>query len=64
MPIILDAMDDENIEWVLWMDFDTLFMNMSARIEDFLLDAEKNHVDMFNTGQQWSDVNMIATKDW
>lgn len=64
MPILLDAMEDDHIEWVLWIDFDSLFMNMSTRIEDFLLDAEMNYVDMLNTGQKWWDVDMIATKDW
>jgi mannan polymerase II complex MNN10 subunit len=52
----------EEYEWVLWMDFDTLFTNTSIRIEEFLEDA-KSHVNRFETGQKWEDVDMIAAAD-
>jgi len=51
-------------DWILWMDFDTLFTNMSTRIEDFLDDAKTNHLNKFNNGQTWEDVDIIAAADW
>ena len=46
------------------MDFDTLFTDMSVRIEDFLEDVKTHHVNRFDTGQTWEDVDIIAAPDW
>jgi hypothetical protein len=64
IPLVIDAFDKDDIEWVMWMDFDTLFMNTSRRMEDFIDDARMNHLDAHNTGQKWEDVGLIASPDW
>jgi hypothetical protein len=61
IPLVNEALDTEKFDWVLWMDFDTLFTNMSTKMEDFMKDARINHL---NTGQRWEDVDMIAAPDW
>jgi hypothetical protein len=51
-------------EWVLWMDFDTLFTNMHYKMEEFMQDAQTNHLNALKTRQKWNDVDMIAAADW
>jgi hypothetical protein len=64
IPLINNTLNMGTFEWVLWMDFDTLFTNLSIRIEDFMEDIKLHDLDPLNTGQQWSDVSMIAASDW
>jgi hypothetical protein len=64
IPLVLQAFNMGEFEWVMWMDFDTLFMNMSCRMEDFMEDVRRNHVDAHKTGQKWEDVSIIASPDW
>src|SRR5436190_14938847 len=58
--LVNETLESGNFEWALWMDFDSLFMNMSTKIEDFMENA-KNHL---KEGQRWEDVAMIAAPDW
>ena len=38
IPFILDLFEKEDVDWVFWSDIDSLIMNHSIRIEDFLKD--------------------------
>ena len=58
--LVNETLHTGKFDWVLWMDFDTLFTNMSSKMEDFMENA-KNHL---KEGQQWDDVSMIAASDW
>ena len=64
IPLINDTLITGKYDFVVWMDFDTLFTNMKTRIEDFLQDVQAHHVDRLHTGQRWEDVDMIITPDW
>jgi hypothetical protein len=57
-------MNAGDFDWVLLMDFDTLFTNMAIRMEDFMNDARANHLDNLKTGQRWEDVDLIVSGDW
>jgi len=62
IPLIGEALDMRpRYEWILFVDFDTLFTNLSISIEDFLHDAERHHL---RGNQRWSNVSMIASADW
>ena len=62
IPLIRDALDMKpHYEWILFMDFDTLFTNLSISIEDFLDDAKQHHL---RGNQRWNDVSIIASPDW
>jgi hypothetical protein len=63
IPLLLQAMDTTDCDWVLWMDFDTLFSNLTVRMDDFL-ESAKRDVNKHGTGQQWGEVHMIAAGDW
>lgn len=56
-----ETLDTGQYDWALWMDFDTLFTNLSTTMEEFMEDAKENHRE---TGQKWEDVDMIAAPDW
>jgi hypothetical protein len=36
IPFILDIFEKEDVDWVFWSDIDSLIMNHSIRIEDFI----------------------------
>jgi len=38
IPFIIDIFEKEDVDWVFWSDIDSLIMNHSIRIEDFLKD--------------------------
>jgi hypothetical protein len=38
IPFIIDIFEKEEVDWVFWSDIDSLIMNHSIRIEDFLKD--------------------------
>ena len=38
IPFIIDLFEKEDVDWVFWSDIDSLIMNHSIRIEDFLKD--------------------------
>ncbi len=38
IPFILDLFEEEDVDWVFWSDIDSLIMNHSIRIENFLKD--------------------------
>jgi galactosyl transferase GMA12/MNN10 family len=61
IPVILNALNSRPYEWVLFMDFDTLFTNLSITIESFL---EETKETCLRPGQKWEDVSMIAAPDW
>ena len=44
-------------DWVWWIDFDTLYMNTTARITDVI------HETVTNTTNP-DGINMIFTRDW
>ena len=58
---------DENCDWVLWMDADTLFMNSEKKIEDFLpSDPDKDLViarDVPNPGYN-SGSWLVKNSEW
>jgi hypothetical protein len=58
--LVNETLQTGNFEWALWMDFDTLFTNMSSKMEHFMENA-KSHLKQ---GQRWEDVSMIAASDW
>lgn len=58
--LVNETLETGNFEWVLWMDFDSLFTNMSTKMEDFMENA-KNYL---KEGQRWEDVSIIAAPDW
>ena len=58
--LVNETLETGKFEWVLWMDFDSLFTNMSSKMEDFMENA-KNHL---KEGQRCEDVAMIAASDW
>jgi hypothetical protein len=64
IPLVNHTFNIGEPDWVLWMDFDTLFTNMSFTFEEFIADAKENHLDAQKTGQKWIDVDMIITADW
>jgi len=64
IPLVNRTLDIGDPDWVLWMDFDTLFTNMSFTFEEFLKDAREKHLDAHKTGQKWIDVDIIITADW
>ena len=64
LPLVNETLNKGSFEWVLWLDFDTLFTNMNIRMEDFIEDVKTNDLNKHNTGQQWSDVDMIVAPDW
>lgn len=64
IPVVNETLNRGTFEWVLWMDFDTLFTNMALKMESFMEDVHANHLDRLNTGQQWSDVDIIVAPDW
>ena len=64
IPLVNQTLAMVRFEWVLWMDFDTLFTNMHYKMEEFMQDAQMNHLNALKTGQKWNDVNMIAAADW
>jgi len=63
IPLVNQTLAMGRFEWVLWMDFDTLFTNLHHKMEDFMEDAQTNHLNALQTGQKWSDVSMIASAD-
>ena len=64
IPLVNHTFSLGDPDWVLWMDFDTLFTNMSFTFEEFMRDVKENYVDLQKTGQKWIDVDMIVTADW
>jgi galactosyl transferase GMA12/MNN10 family len=64
IPLVNHTFSLGDPDWVLWMDFDTLFTNMSFTFEEFVKDVKENYVNLRNTGQKWIDVDMILTADW
>jgi hypothetical protein len=50
-------------DWVLWMDFDTLFTDMRSTIEDFM-DECKMDIETSGGDRLWTDINIIAAPDW
>ena len=58
--LVNETLETGKFEWVLWMDFDSLFMNMSTKMEHFMENAKKH----LKEGQKWEDVSMIAAPDW
>jgi galactosyl transferase GMA12/MNN10 family len=61
IPLVLNALESRPYEWVLFMDFDTLFTNLSITIESFL---EETKETWLSPDQKWEDVSMIAAPDW
>lgn len=64
IPLILNAMENEEYKWIFWTDADALFMNMAVQLED-LTDENYNFIitkdlNGINTGHflikncQWS----------
>lgn len=60
IPLVNETLETGKFEWVLWMDFDSLFTNMSSKMEDFM----ENATTYLKEGQNWEDVSMIAGPDW
>ncbi|KAL1616777.1 hypothetical protein SLS54_008169 [Diplodia seriata] len=55
LSVILDELrkpKDERLEWLLWVDRDTIVLNPCVPVEAFLPPAEEE------------DVHMVVTKDW
>jgi hypothetical protein len=61
LPLVNETLNSGKYDWVLWMDFDTLFTNLSIKMEDFISDARENHLA---EGQSWDEVSIIAAPDW
>jgi hypothetical protein len=59
--LVNETLNTDRFDWVLWMDFDTLFTNLSSKMEDFVDDVRTNHL---SPGQSWDEVSMIAAPDW
>ena len=59
--LVNETLNTNRFEWILWLDFDTLFTNLSSKLEDFMDDVKRNHL---SPHQQWEQVNMIAAPDW
>lgn len=64
IPLVNHTFSIGDPDWVLWMDFDTLFTNMSFTFEEFMRDVKGNYVNLQNTGQKWIDVDIIISADW
>ena len=60
MPIMRNLLLSGEYEWVMWIDFDTVFTNLSHSVDAFLTDALENHLD---SEQQQNDINLIIAPD-
>ena len=54
--IILQTMENSNYQWIFWTDADSLIMNMSFKLEDFIQESENNliltkDISNINTGE-------------
>ena len=59
--LVNETLRSGQYEWVLWLDFDSLFTNLSMKMEDFVDDVRNNHL---SSDQDWGEVSMIAAPDW
>ena len=44
LVLVNETLNTGKYDWVLWMDFDTLFTNLSVTMEDFMEDAKEFHL--------------------
>lgn len=51
------VINDKQHDWVWWIDFDTLFMNMNTRLEDIIEDALAN-------ATKPTAIDFLFTPDW
>ncbi|KAJ5075550.1 alpha-16-mannosyltransferase mnn11-related [Anaeramoeba ignava] len=60
-----EAMMSNNFDYIFWMDADSLFMNMSKKLDDLILD--NNFPDMIMTGDMCSCINsghLLVRNSW